>query len=54
MLQFWNSFLIDTSFTQQGLNLNGFRKELLASLIHEVSGKKNGEPISLKWKMEPN
>ena len=54
-LQFWNSLLIETL---QGLNLNGFRKGLLAkqvaSLIYEISGKKNEEPISLKWKMELN
>jgi hypothetical protein len=41
-------------FTHQGLNLNGFGKGLLASLIYEVSGKKNKELISLKWKMELN
>jgi hypothetical protein len=41
-------------FTQQGLNLNGFGKGLLASLIYEVSGKKHKELIGLKWKMELN
>jgi hypothetical protein len=41
-----------------GLNLNGFRRGLLAkqitSLIYEISGKKKEEPFSIKWKMELN
>jgi len=45
-------------FTRQGLNLNGFRKGLLAkqiaSLIYEINGMKNEESMSLKWKMEQN
>jgi hypothetical protein len=44
--------------TLWGLNLNGLGKGLLAkqiaSLIYEISGKKNEEPISLKWKLELN